>query len=308
MRFARLHVPGVVHHLIWRFVEHRWFLDSNAARNRYRWFLGRALDESDWRCVSYALMSNHIHIAAVAGREPLAAWSRRANVPFAQWLNERRSRIGPVFADRASDYAIAPAKVANLIAYIHNNPVRANVVGTARDSGWTSHRAYLGGDARPRWLHVEEGLELANMTPEAFDAFAAGQPPEPDRPSRSRVALEARRRGPINIATPFDRQVPLVIRPFGRIVPDARRVLDLVCAGTGLAPTEVASRRRNPTLHIARVAVIHCGLAAGVTSADLAAVLGVSRQAISKNAHRAQRPQPLCDSVLDQLRREAWAG
>jgi hypothetical protein len=303
MRQARLHVPGLVHHLIWRFVDQRWFIKSDEHRAVYLRWLGRALLESDWHCIAYALMSNHIHVAAVAGAEPLARWSRRVNVPFAQWVNDEHGRIGPVFANRAKDWAIANSKVPNLIAYIHNNPVRASVVSHARDSTWTSHRAYLTGES-PGWLYVDEGLALAEHDSRSFDSFVDGNPPFPERPKPRQLARSLVRIGQINLATPFDRQIPLVIRPFGRVRPNPQRVVELVCAALGERPAEVASKRREPRLAHARAAIVHCGLAAGISGADLGSVLGVSQQAISKTAHTVPPPRELCDSVLDQLRRE----
>jgi hypothetical protein len=45
-----------------------------------------------------------------------------------------------------------------LIRYVHNNPVRAGVVDRASESGWSSHRAYLGLEKVPPWLGVEAVL------------------------------------------------------------------------------------------------------------------------------------------------------
>jgi hypothetical protein len=42
-----------------------------------------------------------------------------------------------------------------LIRYVHNNPVRAGLVERASESGWSSHRAYLGLEACPPWLSTE---------------------------------------------------------------------------------------------------------------------------------------------------------
>jgi putative transposase len=42
-----------------------------------------------------------------------------------------------------------------LIRYVHNNPVRAGVVQRASESGWSSHRIYLGLEEKPSWLATE---------------------------------------------------------------------------------------------------------------------------------------------------------
>src|SRR5215467_11293888 len=136
MRMARLFVPEVVYHLIWRFVDRRWFFTADEERETYLRMLGHALSQTEWRCLAYALMSNHIHLAAVAGRDPLGPWAKAVNSNFAQWMNQRHGRLGPLIADRPRAHATAPEKEAGVISYIHNNPVRARVVERASDSTW----------------------------------------------------------------------------------------------------------------------------------------------------------------------------
>src|SRR5437868_4699035 len=157
-RSPRWSLPGALYHCIWQFVDQTWFIQHAEERERYLFLLGRALKRSDWRCVAYAVMSNHIHIAAIAGKRPMSSWTLAVNSPFAGWLNKQHRRKGPVFADRAKDHQIRPAREGAVIAYIHNNPVEAGVVARARDSRWTSHRAYAGLDPVPDWLDVAEGL------------------------------------------------------------------------------------------------------------------------------------------------------
>ncbi|MEP6863618.1 MAG: hypothetical protein ABJE66_23535 [Deltaproteobacteria bacterium] len=307
MRQARLHTPGIVQHLIWRFVEHRWFIEGDAERTCYLRWLGRALLESDWKCIAFAVMSNHVHLAAIAGNEPLAAWSRRAHLPFAQGINDRLGRIGPVFADRAKCYAIAPPFIASSVAYIHNNPVRAFVVRHARESDWTSHAAYMNRVTPPQWLHVDEGLSLSGHDRDSFDNFVEGHPPAPERPRPEPINRVLQRHGRINTATPFDRQFPLVARAFARVRPNPRRIVELVGASLGLTVEDITSRRRNRWIRAARVAVVHTGLVAGFTGSDIAATLGISQQAVSAIAHRAQRPLGICESVVEQLEKEVRA-
>ena len=149
MRTARHNTPGVIYHVICQFVDKRWFFTSDREREHYLRLLGKALEHTDWLCFAYALMSSHIHFGLIAGREPLETWAKRVNGPFAQWLNRGHNRKGPVFADRPADFAIPSHRQLDLIAYIHNNPVRAKLVERAVDSTWTSHRAYVGAAPRP---------------------------------------------------------------------------------------------------------------------------------------------------------------
>ncbi len=170
-RFARIHAPGVVHHIVARFVNREFFFDISGAREKYLSLVPGALTGSGWRPLSFALMSSHPHWCFEAGSAPAWVVMQRLHTAFARWLNRRLGRIGPVFADRFLDVLVEPPASPIVVAYGHNNPVRAGVAATAADSTWTSHRAYLGLDAA-------RGLELCGFgtgAPDraAFDAFVA---------------------------------------------------------------------------------------------------------------------------------------
>jgi len=71
-------------------------------RHEYLRRLSRALETSDWKLLSYALMSSHIHKGYIAGRERFEDLTKRAHSPFALWLNKRQRRLGHVFAPFSS--------------------------------------------------------------------------------------------------------------------------------------------------------------------------------------------------------------
>jgi len=81
------------------------------------------------------------------------------NLGLAHDLNRRQARSGPVFLQRPTSVIVAgEMQLAALLAYIHNNPVRAGVVSRPQDSDWTSHRAFTGAAPAPSWLAVELAL------------------------------------------------------------------------------------------------------------------------------------------------------
>jgi REP element-mobilizing transposase RayT len=284
-RPIRCNAPGVVYHLVSRFVDRDWFISTEEERASYLRLLGRAVQESDWRCIAYAVMSNHIHLAMIAGEEPLGPWIRRVHAPFADWMNRAHDRIGTMFVRGPKDYATPPDDVARLVAYIHNNPVRAGVVRVASESTWTSHLAYLGRVPAPPWLDVAEGLSRSGFSDAAeFDRWVStGREMQPVDLTRMRRA--ARRRGAIEVGTPTsgaDPKIPLVARPWAHLRLDPRVVVEAVADELNLPVSELCSRRRSQDILIGRRIAVHCGLALGLCGADMAAALGVSQQATSK--------------------------
>ena len=287
-RSARYNVFGTTYHLIWRFVDRRWFFSADEERHTYLRMLGHALKQSDWRCLAYALMSNHIHLAVVAGEAPMWSWTKTVNSPFASYMNKRHGRLGPLFAGRAKDSGTVPRKEGHLIAYIHNNPVRAAVVRHAAESDWTSHRAYVGLASVPAWLHVDEGLRRAGFTdPQIFDAWVDVTPGEPHDIDLEKQRRAVRSRGAIEFGTPTadgdQTAIPLLARPFAHIRPDAGSIVDVVSQVTQVPKALIASRRRNPSLHEARRIAAHAGQALGLPTSEVAAALGISASAVAKH-------------------------
>jgi hypothetical protein len=312
MRTARLHAPGTVFHLIWRFVDRHWFVNDDVERETYFRMFAHALSDSRWRCLAYALMSNHIHLGMVAGRDSLESWAKRVHSPFAQWMNRRHGRLGALMADRPKDFAIAPENVGALIAYIHNNPVRASVVGRARASTWTSHRAYVGDVVTPPWLHVAEGLARAGFTDaEAFDSWVGRTSGESGEVDLATLRRSVKQRGALEFGTPMrlsDRvHAPLVGRTFAHVRPDPKRLVEIAAELFEIPRLALCSRRRNPTLVAARRVAVYCGKSMGLTGSELAAAMGVTPQAVSLMGsqrlrdHERARCELLFERVWNEL-------
>jgi hypothetical protein len=225
-RFRRQIAPGSVQHVISRFVDHEHRFDVPGARSNYLGRVGTALARTDWRVVGYALMSSHVHWVLVAGTRTSAALIKPVHVGFSGWLNRVERRVGPVFADRHRSLTCEAATAAVLLAYVHNNPVRARLVSDPAESSWTSHQAYLGEGPRLPWLDVGLGLQLCGLTPDAagrdaFHAFAVERSSEPRSVELSGGDLNARRRraradcdAPVEIESPSlsERSASLEIR------------------------------------------------------------------------------------------------
>jgi len=286
MRIARHTVPGMVHHVISRIIDREWLIDDEA-RERYLRLLGRALADSDWRCLSWALMSNHVHHGMVAGASTLASWIQRVHAPFASWLNERHGWIGPVFAGRPVVWVVRPEHEGELIAYIHNNPARAGL-GTARDSTWTSHRAYVGTARAPTWLALREGMQRAGCSNvDEFEAFVSGRAGATrNEPELADFYREARRRGAVELATPTldPLEVPIVARYYAHIRLDPRDLIGAIAVAAGLSYELVCGTGRQAPIASVRRVIFHAAALLGISRAATAAALGISPQAGSKHA------------------------
>jgi hypothetical protein len=74
---------------------------------------------------------------------------------YTKWINWRQNRIGHLFHGRYKSVMVeADNYLAQLVAYLHLNPVRAGMVKTAAEYPWSSHGAYIG-QSKPAWLTTE---------------------------------------------------------------------------------------------------------------------------------------------------------
>jgi len=267
-RYRRQIAPGSVQHVISRFVDREFRFDVDGARDEYLRRVRRTLPRTDWRVLAFALMSSHVHWALYAGWRPSSAFIKPLHTGFAGWLNATQGRLGPVFADRHRSVTCEGETAAALIAYIHNNPVRAAVAADPTDSAWTSHCAYLGLAEAPPWLDVDLGLHLCGFAAtrsgrDAFRAFVRSRASHPRSIELSGGDLAQRRSNirtttasPVEIAAPSVRQrheslellTPIVVpdgctvRKHWRGNPDA--LLSAVAQATGTTATQLRARDR----------------------------------------------------------------
>lgn len=281
--------PGRVYHLISRFVDRDWFVKEDEDRSYYLELLGRALKSTDWRSIGYSIMSNHFHHATIAGRQPLSHWMRRVHSPFADWLNKKYGRIGPLFVRGPKQREVRADGIAGVLAYIHNNPVRAGVVADARSSNWTSHRAYIGLERAPSWLHVDDGLALAGLGDRsAFDEHVRRNATDKRHDhNRDRRLIECDEQFLDFHVVPVERRIDP-----GQIVSATAKVLDV-------DPITFGSRRRSNLHVLARHVACFAAERLRVSGVAIAAAVGLSQQGVSFVLNRT--PDASVASLVDDV-------
>lgn len=107
----------------------------------------RALSiEEAIRIVAYALMDNHVHIAVKGEIGNISSAIKKLNIKYAIKYNKDTKRIGHVFQDRYRSEIIVDDKyLLQVVRYIHNNPVKANIVGSPEEYRWSSYNEYKNG-------------------------------------------------------------------------------------------------------------------------------------------------------------------
>jgi putative transposase len=164
-RSPRAHVAGGVFHVTSRGNRGADIFLDVVTRRRFLRILEKAVARSDWRCLSYCLMTTHFHLLVAMERPTLSAGMHWLNGCYAQWFNRRNSLKGHLFEDRFhSEPVESEAHLLEASRYLPLNPVRAGLCSHPAEWPWSSYRATIGRE-QPAFLSVEPILGLFGTVP-----------------------------------------------------------------------------------------------------------------------------------------------
>ncbi|MGC4000403.1 MAG: transposase [Anaeromyxobacter sp.] len=126
---------------------------------------------------SYCLMGNHQHVGLTTTRG-LQAFSRFwqcVNKQFADSINQQTGRKGQVIMERMRSPRMDndEGHVVRVMRYIDQNPVEAELVRSAKDWRYSSHRHYALGEPDPLLDDPPEYLALGRTPIERRKAYRA---------------------------------------------------------------------------------------------------------------------------------------
>lgn len=146
-------------------------------RRTYVAMLAAEVERHAWRCLSYCLMPNHVHLLVETTQPNLGRGMQRLQGDYARWFNKRHGRSGHLFGERFGATWIGDdAHLWTAARYVARNPVEAGLCEEPGDFAWSSYAATVGGTA-PAWLDVDRLLELFGGDPtggtrQPIDRFA----------------------------------------------------------------------------------------------------------------------------------------
>lgn len=160
-RSPRPLAPGVIYHVTARGNDGIDLFRAGADRFRYLRFVARSVDATGARVLSYCLMSNHVHLVVETPEPVLAAFMHRVNGQYARWFNAKYRRRNHLFGARYFDKVVrCQEQFGATLAYVSNNPVRAELCHRPSDWPWSAHNALLGWVTPPPFLAARRTLEL----------------------------------------------------------------------------------------------------------------------------------------------------
>jgi len=110
---------------------------------RLLFYLGRALEDCEGKCLVHALvvMMNHLHMILFPEDAPtMSNFVKRFSQRYAQTRNQERGATGKLFEQRYVSIPILDERqLAVTTAYIELNPVRAGIARTPDEYPWSTY-------------------------------------------------------------------------------------------------------------------------------------------------------------------------
>ncbi|MCA9492268.1 MAG: transposase [Myxococcales bacterium] len=279
-RPPRIDHPGARHHVMNRGARREPIFTDARSCALFLTVLSALPERFSVRVHGYALMPNHFHLLLETPRGNLSRAMQHLGATYTRELNLLHSWDGPVFRGRFRNRLVEDDDYwRHLLAYVHLNPVRANLVRAVDDAEWTSHDAYVGVAKRPEWLTTSDLLDQFGgvegyrqyvwemrvgraVAPESFDEDAMWTAPFTTRPEEEPAAPDA--------------------TSAEDALADVERV-------TGVAPSGLGTRRGRGGNRATWLAAWWLERAAGLPHREIAERLGTDRATVSRWIRRVGR-------------------
>ena len=114
---------------------------------------------------AYCLMDNHIHLLVKEQADSISTTIKRVAVSYAYYFNRKYSRNGHLFQDRFKSEPVNDMTYfVTLMKYIHQNPVKAEIVDNIDNYRWSSWHEYVSANPHlPSVCNVQSVFKRINQ-------------------------------------------------------------------------------------------------------------------------------------------------
>lgn len=152
-RPLRLEFPNALYHITSRGDRREDIYEDDIDRKQFLVVFASVIDQFNWVCYAYCLMSNHYHLLVQTPDGNLSKGMRQLNGVYTQAYNRRHKVTGHLFEGRYKSILVdEDAYLLELSRYIVLNPVKAHMVDQVGTWNWSSYRAMTSETQAPPWL------------------------------------------------------------------------------------------------------------------------------------------------------------
>lgn len=143
-RIARKNIKTSFVHVMVQGVNKEFIFEEEKHLRMYLQLMLKNANDNDFEILAYCMMNNHAHfLFCIENFVSFGKYMHMNNQKFAQEYNKDKQRCGVVFRNR---YQVEPIydinHLRNCIKYIHNNPVKANMVMNCNEYRYSSYHDY----------------------------------------------------------------------------------------------------------------------------------------------------------------------
>jgi putative transposase len=163
-RRPRVFVEGGIYHVYNRFARGAEVFSERDEAERFLELLRSVKGRDGLTVFAWCLMSNHYHLALRTGPVTLSRTMGYVQARFGQQYNRRWRSSGPLWQSRYKARLVEDSRyLSQLIAYVHLNPVVANVVEDSTGYPYSGHRELIKKTPNPL-IDTDETLRIYGDT------------------------------------------------------------------------------------------------------------------------------------------------
>jgi putative transposase len=280
----------------------------------------RAFEKYSTTCFVYCLMSNHYHLFLRTEQASISRCMHLLNSSYANWYRVKHKTKGAIFQDRYKSILVEEDSYAiELSAYIHLNPVRANIVKNPLDSRWSSYRHYQGLSNSPlRRFDSSLILQYFGKTGEAarleYHKYVMEHIQMKNPMEKMPVEFQGKVLGSERYLEKYKektreigllREIPETrMASTGQKLLECAEVLSLISKEFKVEPAEILKRERNNNFRQLLIYVLKKDTPHSLK--QIGGFLGMDYSAVSIAAKRFEK-QLICEPALKELLRRAEA-
>ena len=176
-RLPREKSESGIYHIMIRGANRQVIFHDEEDKLRFLQILAKYKTKVEMNIYGWCLMDNHVHLLLCQGKEEISITMKRIGVSFVWYYNQKYKTTGHLFQDRfLSEKIETDEYLLTVLRYIHQNPIKANMVKRVNEWKWSSCLGYYGKPNIPEGLLDSDlvlGMISSNKEPaiEEFKKF-----------------------------------------------------------------------------------------------------------------------------------------
>lgn len=144
LRRARRNIISHFSHIMVQGIEKQYIFKEDVYKEKYFYLIMENLRKFNLDLLAYVIMDNHMHMCLYYENiKDVSKFMHIVNSKFANYYNKKENRVGYLFRNRFYSQEIQDRQqLYNVIAYIHNNPVKAGIVKELGEYKYSSYRDF----------------------------------------------------------------------------------------------------------------------------------------------------------------------